>query len=84
MIDGLGMILAGLYTQLVHAEVAMHGGSANKNIGDAFLLVWKVYYYYCYGLLCAVYSATQVYSLVAQPMSKVRLIGRKDVCVCYF
>jgi len=27
--------------KIVHAEVSMHGGSANKNIGDAFLLVWK-------------------------------------------
>ena len=26
---------------VVHSEVARHGGSANKNIGDAFLLVWK-------------------------------------------
>jgi class 3 adenylate cyclase len=27
--------------KIVHTEVARHGGSANKNIGDAFLLVWK-------------------------------------------
>lgn len=27
--------------EIVHGEVSMHGGSANKNIGDAFLLVWK-------------------------------------------
>lgn len=27
--------------RIVHLEVARHGGSANKNIGDAFLLVWK-------------------------------------------
>lgn len=27
--------------RVVHMEVALHGGSANKNIGDAFLLVWK-------------------------------------------
>ena len=27
---------------LVHREVALHGGSPNKNIGDAFLLVWKL------------------------------------------
>jgi len=27
--------------QIVHMEVHMHGGSANKNIGDAFLLVWR-------------------------------------------
>lgn len=26
---------------IVHMEVALHNGSANKNIGDAFLLVWK-------------------------------------------
>ena len=27
--------------RLVHAHVTSRGGSANKNIGDAFLLVWK-------------------------------------------
>lgn len=27
--------------KIVHQEVALHDGSANKNIGDAFLLVWK-------------------------------------------
>lgn len=25
-----------------HPQVALHGGAANKNIGDAFLLVWKL------------------------------------------
>ncbi|KAL4852756.1 Ras guanine nucleotide exchange factor W [Chlorella vulgaris] len=28
--------------QIVHGEVALHSGAANKNIGDAFLLVWKL------------------------------------------
>eukprot|EP00887_Chlorella_sp_A99_P003219 scaffold9.g3219.t1 len=28
--------------KIVHVEVALHGGAANKNIGDAFLLVWKL------------------------------------------
>lgn len=28
--------------KIVHKEVALHGGAANKNIGDAFLLVWKL------------------------------------------
>ena len=27
--------------KIVHMEVSLHSGSANKNIGDAFLLVWK-------------------------------------------
>ena len=27
--------------QIVHMEVSLHKGSANKNIGDAFLVVWK-------------------------------------------
>ncbi|CAL6379482.1 unnamed protein product [Bathycoccus prasinos] len=27
--------------KIVHMEAHLHGGSANKNIGDAFLLVWK-------------------------------------------
>jgi class 3 adenylate cyclase len=26
---------------IVHSEVHSHNGCANKNIGDAFLLVWK-------------------------------------------
>jgi len=28
--------------RVVHAVAAQHGGQANKNIGDAFLLVWKL------------------------------------------
>ena len=28
--------------QIVHQEVSLHSGAANKNIGDAFLLVWKL------------------------------------------
>jgi hypothetical protein len=27
--------------RIVHTSCALHGGAANKNIGDAFLLVWK-------------------------------------------
>mmetsp|Transcript_4391 Transcript_4391/g.8730 ORF Transcript_4391/g.8730 Transcript_4391/m.8730 type:complete len:860 (-) Transcript_4391:18-2597(-) len=27
---------------IVHAEVSFHGGAPNKNIGDAFLVVWKL------------------------------------------
>jgi hypothetical protein len=27
---------------IVHTAVILHGGAANKNIGDAFLLVWKM------------------------------------------
>ena len=27
--------------EITHSMVDMYGGSANKNIGDAFLLVWK-------------------------------------------
>ena len=26
--------------EIVHTEVKHHGGAANKNIGDAFLLAW--------------------------------------------
>ncbi len=26
---------------IVHTSVSTHGGAPNKNIGDAFLLVWK-------------------------------------------
>ena len=28
--------------EIVHQEVALHDGSPNNNIGDAFLLVWKL------------------------------------------
>lgn len=28
--------------EIVHGLVDQYGGSANKNIGDAFLLVWKI------------------------------------------
>jgi class 3 adenylate cyclase len=27
--------------KIVHMEVAMHGGATNKNVGDAFLCVWR-------------------------------------------
>jgi class 3 adenylate cyclase len=27
---------------IVHEEVSFHGGAANKNIGDAFLMVWRL------------------------------------------
>lgn len=27
---------------IVHTGVASYGGAANKNVGDAFLLVWKL------------------------------------------
>lgn len=30
--------------EVVHTMVDRYGGAANKNIGDAFLLVWKVIY----------------------------------------
>lgn len=28
--------------KIVHMEVSLHGGAPNKNIGDAFLLVWRL------------------------------------------
>ena len=28
--------------RIVHMEVSLHGGAPNKNVGDAFLLVWKL------------------------------------------
>lgn len=31
--------------EVVHTMVDRYGGAANKNIGDAFLLVWKVWYF---------------------------------------
>lgn len=36
------MEFVNVIANIVHTEVHLHGGSANKNIGDAFLLVWKL------------------------------------------
>jgi len=36
------MIFVNQIAEIVHSIVDMYGGNANKNIGDAFLLVWKV------------------------------------------
>lgn len=30
--------------EVCHSMVDRYGGAANKNIGDAFLLVWKVFF----------------------------------------
>lgn len=38
--------------EIVHSEVHEHYGAANKNIGDAFLLVWK----FRAGFSCAPWS----------------------------
>lgn len=27
--------------EIVHSQVDKYGGSANKNLGEAFLIVWK-------------------------------------------
>jgi hypothetical protein len=35
------MLFVNLIAEITHSVVDKHGGSANKNIGDAFLLVWK-------------------------------------------
>lgn len=36
------MVFVNQVAEIVHALVDMFGGNANKNIGDAFLLVWKI------------------------------------------
>lgn len=36
------MIFVNQIGEIVHSSVYRYGGSANKNIGDAFLLVWKM------------------------------------------
>jgi hypothetical protein len=36
------MIFVNQIGEIVHSAVYRYGGSANKNIGDAFLLVWKM------------------------------------------
>ena len=35
------MLFVNQIAEITHSVVDKHGGSANKNIGDAFLLVWK-------------------------------------------
>lgn len=35
------MVFVNEIADIVHSTVDFYGGSANKNIGDAFLLVWK-------------------------------------------
>ena len=35
------MVFVNEIAEIVHSTVDAYGGSANKNIGDAFLLVWK-------------------------------------------
>lgn len=35
------LIFVNTIGEIVHKTVDKYGGSANKNIGDAFLLVWK-------------------------------------------
>ena len=36
------MVFVNEVAEIVHGLVDAYGGSANKNIGDAFLLVWKI------------------------------------------
>jgi class 3 adenylate cyclase len=36
------MIFVNEVAEIVHASVDIYGGAANKNIGDAFLVVWKL------------------------------------------
>lgn len=36
------MIFVNTIASIVHGNVDKYGGAANKNIGDAFLLVWKL------------------------------------------
>ena len=35
------MVFVNEIAEIVHENISEYGGSANKNIGDAFLLVWK-------------------------------------------
>lgn len=38
------MVFVNTIADIVHSCVDIYGGAANKNIGDAFLLVWKLLY----------------------------------------
>lgn len=35
------MVFVNTISEIVHSCVDRYGGTANKNIGEAFLLVWK-------------------------------------------
>lgn len=35
------MIFTNQIAEIVHTNVDLYGGTSNKNLGDAFLLVWK-------------------------------------------
>lgn len=35
------MIFTNQIAQIVHSNIDLYGGASNKNLGDAFLLVWK-------------------------------------------
>ena len=41
-LEGQTMIYVNAIAQIVHSIVHRYGGAANKNIGNAFLLVWKL------------------------------------------
>ena len=41
-LEGQTMIYVNAIAQIVHSIVHQYGGAANKNIGNAFLLVWKL------------------------------------------
>lgn len=49
---------------IVHSEVHEHEGAANKNIGDAFLLVWK----FRSGFSCGSWRLSQPLHYVSIPM----------------
>ena len=36
------MIFVNTISELIHSSVYRYGGSTNKNIGEAFLLVWNI------------------------------------------
>ena len=36
------MVFVNQVAEIVHSMVDMFAGNANKNIGEAFLLVWKI------------------------------------------
>ena len=35
------MVFVNQIAEITHTAVSKYGGSANKNLGDAYLLVWK-------------------------------------------
>ena len=75
--ESITMQLVNAVADHVHTSTADHYGAPNKNIGDAFLLVWKPKGQVC-GRTCACVSVC-AFLLVWKPKGQV--CGRTYACV---